>query len=74
MRMPWSPQREGKMVGIPITSAVAYDGLSCEVATPERWARTYQVTVVSQVRMIRALALGVRRRGWGRRSGSGDGR
>jgi len=56
----------GGPVDILVNNAGAYDHLSWTEATPEIWARTYEVNVISGVRMIERLVPEMRRRGWGR--------
>ncbi|MEU4405492.1 SDR family NAD(P)-dependent oxidoreductase [Streptosporangium sp. NPDC023963] len=53
-------------VDILVNNAGAYDHLGWADATPQVWARTYEVNVVSGVRMIQRLVPGMRERGWGR--------
>ncbi|GAA3417904.1 SDR family NAD(P)-dependent oxidoreductase [Streptosporangium vulgare] len=53
-------------VDILVNNAGAYDHLGWADATPEVWVRTYEVNVVSCVRMIQRLVPGMRERGWGR--------
>ncbi|MFV8161821.1 SDR family NAD(P)-dependent oxidoreductase [Mycobacterium sp. 134] len=53
-------------IDILVNNAGHYDGLGWAELTAERWARIYQVNVVSGVRMIERLVPGMRRRGWGR--------
>lgn len=53
-------------VDILVNNAGAYDHLGWEESTPEVWLRTYDVNVVSGVRMIRRFVPGMRARGWGR--------
>ncbi|MEW2498858.1 MULTISPECIES: SDR family NAD(P)-dependent oxidoreductase [unclassified Amycolatopsis] len=57
---------EAGEVDILVNNAGAYQHLSWAEAEPEEWARTYEVNVVSSVRMIRHLVPGMRERGWGR--------
>jgi 3-oxoacyl-[acyl-carrier protein] reductase len=56
----------GGAVDILVNNAGAYDLVSWEGATPEIWARTYNVNVISGVRMIRRLVPEMRERRWGR--------
>ncbi|MGW4483391.1 SDR family NAD(P)-dependent oxidoreductase [Amycolatopsis sp. NPDC004368] len=53
-------------VDILVNNAGAYEHRGWADATPTEWARTYEVNVVSGVRMIRHLVPGMRERGWGR--------
>ncbi|POX63498.1 short-chain dehydrogenase [Streptomyces sp. Ru62] len=53
-------------VDVLVNNAGAYDHLGWEDASPEVWVRTYEVNVVSGVRMIQRLVPGMRERGWGR--------
>ncbi|MBE1494136.1 NAD(P)-dependent dehydrogenase (short-subunit alcohol dehydrogenase family) [Amycolatopsis lexingtonensis] len=53
-------------VDVLVNNAGAYDHLGWEDSTPEVWLRTYDVNVVSGVRMIRRFVPGMRARGWGR--------
>ncbi|MFJ5216115.1 SDR family NAD(P)-dependent oxidoreductase [Streptomyces sp. NPDC088354] len=53
-------------VDILVNNAGAYDHADWADATPEVWMRTYEINVVSGVRMIRRLVPGMRERGWGR--------
>nr|BFD96195.1 SDR family NAD(P)-dependent oxidoreductase [Kitasatospora sp. Xyl93] len=53
-------------VDILVNNAGFYRHLSWAEATPEEWRRTYDVNVVSGVRMIRHLVPAMRARGWGR--------
>ncbi|GHH69700.1 3-oxoacyl-ACP reductase [Streptomyces sulfonofaciens] len=56
----------GGPVDILVNNAGGYGHLSWAEATPEIWARTYEVNVVSGVRMIQRLVPAMRERGWGR--------
>ncbi|MFE9614017.1 SDR family NAD(P)-dependent oxidoreductase [Streptomyces sp. NPDC006012] len=56
----------GGTVDILVNNAGAYDQVGWMDATPEIWAKTYQVNVVSGVRMVRSLVPGMRQSGWGR--------
>jgi NAD(P)-dependent dehydrogenase (short-subunit alcohol dehydrogenase family) len=49
-----------------VNNAGAYDHIGWADAGPEVWVRTYEVNVVSGVRMIQRLVPGMRERGWGR--------
>ncbi|MBI0298459.1 SDR family oxidoreductase [Streptomyces sp. PRKS01-29] len=53
-------------VDILVNNACGYDHLGWADATPEVWSRTYEINVVSGVRMIQRLVPGMRERGWGR--------
>lgn len=53
-------------VDILVNNAGAYDQVGWMDATPEIWAQTYQVNVVSGVRMIQSLLPAMRESGWGR--------
>jgi 3-oxoacyl-[acyl-carrier protein] reductase len=56
----------GGQVDILVNNAGAYDALSWRESSAEVWARTYDVNVISGVRMIHGLAKGMVDRGWGR--------
>ncbi|CCH31392.1 SDR family NAD(P)-dependent oxidoreductase [Actinosynnema sp. NPDC047251] len=56
----------GGVVDVLVNNAGGSDLVSWDAATPELWARSYQVNVVSAVRMIQAFVPGMRERGWGR--------
>ncbi|MEU0964270.1 SDR family NAD(P)-dependent oxidoreductase [Streptomyces sp. NPDC005917] len=49
-----------------VNNAGAYDHAGWDAADAQTWTRTYEVNVVSGVRMIRRLVPGMRQRGWGR--------
>ncbi|MEV7368780.1 SDR family NAD(P)-dependent oxidoreductase [Streptomyces sp. NPDC003328] len=49
-----------------VNNAGAYDHIGWTDATADTWVRTYEVNVVSGVRMIQRLVPGMRGRGWGR--------
>lgn len=53
-------------VDILVNNAGFYRHLSWADATPEEWTDTYNVNVVSGVRMIQHLVPAMRERGWGR--------
>ncbi|QRP44963.1 SDR family NAD(P)-dependent oxidoreductase [Amycolatopsis sp. FDAARGOS 1241] len=53
-------------VDVLVNNAGAYEHRGWTDATPEEWTRTYEVNVVSAVRLIRLLVPGMRARGWGR--------
>jgi 3-oxoacyl-[acyl-carrier protein] reductase len=56
----------GGGVDILVNNAGSYDHLSWQDATADIWARTYNVNVISGVRMIQRLVPAMRDRGWGR--------
>jgi NAD(P)-dependent dehydrogenase (short-subunit alcohol dehydrogenase family) len=56
----------GGPVDILVNNAGSYDHLSWTDAAPGLWARTYEVNVISGVRLIQRLVPGMRERGWGR--------
>ncbi|MGP4014551.1 SDR family NAD(P)-dependent oxidoreductase [Saccharopolyspora sp. 5N708] len=56
----------GGVVDILVNNAGAYDQVSWPDATPDIWARTYNVNVISGVRMIQRLVPEMRKRRWGR--------
>ncbi|MFC8448201.1 SDR family NAD(P)-dependent oxidoreductase [Kitasatospora sp. NPDC057223] len=56
----------GGRVDILVNNAGFYRHLSWARATPEEWNDTYNVNVVSGVRMIQHLVPAMRERGWGR--------
>ncbi|KUN18791.1 short-chain dehydrogenase [Streptomyces antibioticus] len=53
-------------VDILVNNAGFYRHLSWAEATPDEWRDTYNINVVSGVRMIRHLVPAMRERGWGR--------
>ncbi|MDX3095059.1 SDR family NAD(P)-dependent oxidoreductase [Streptomyces sp. ME01-24h] len=53
-------------VDVLVNNAGAYDHIGWAEATAADWLRTYEVNVVSGVRMIQRLVPGMRERGWGR--------
>ncbi|MEU6548458.1 SDR family NAD(P)-dependent oxidoreductase [Streptomyces sp. NPDC046859] len=53
-------------VDILVNNAGAYDHVGWDAADAALWTRTYEVNVVSGVRMIRRLVPAMRERGWGR--------
>lgn len=57
---------EGGPVDILVNNAGFYRHLSWAQATPEEWLDTYNVNVVSGVRLIQHLVPAMRERGWGR--------
>jgi 3-oxoacyl-[acyl-carrier protein] reductase len=56
----------GGPVDILVNNAGSYDHLSWAEATPAVWATTYEVNVISGVRLIQRLVPPMRERGWGR--------
>jgi 3-oxoacyl-[acyl-carrier protein] reductase len=56
----------GGQIDIVVNNAGAYDALSWHESSPEVWARTFDVNVISGVRMVHGLAKGMVDRGWGR--------
>lgn len=56
----------GGPVDILVNNAGDYDELSWADASPAVWARTYEVNVLSGVRMIQRLVPAMHERGWGR--------
>lgn len=64
----------GEPVDVLVNNAGGYDHLSWSEATPAAWAHTYELNVISYVRMIRAFVPGMRARGWGRVIGIGGNR
>ncbi|MCQ4205719.1 SDR family NAD(P)-dependent oxidoreductase [Streptomyces longispororuber] len=57
---------DGGPVDILVNNAGFYRHLSWTEATPDEWRNTYNVNVVSGVRMIQHLVPAMRERGWGR--------
>ncbi|MFE0630768.1 SDR family NAD(P)-dependent oxidoreductase [Streptomyces sp. NPDC058864] len=53
-------------VDVLVNNAGSYDHVGWAGATSADWLRTYEVNVVSGVRMIQRLVPGMRERGWGR--------
>jgi NAD(P)-dependent dehydrogenase (short-subunit alcohol dehydrogenase family) len=53
-------------IDILVNNAGGYDHVGWDGADPQTWVRTYELNVVSGVRMIRRLVPGMRERGWGR--------
>ncbi|MEV0352014.1 SDR family NAD(P)-dependent oxidoreductase [Nonomuraea sp. NPDC050680] len=53
-------------IDILVNNAGFYRHVSWSDASPEEWNETYNVNVVSGVRMIKHLVPGMRERGWGR--------
>jgi NAD(P)-dependent dehydrogenase (short-subunit alcohol dehydrogenase family) len=58
--------QEGGAIDILVNNAGYYHHLNWTTALPAQWIDTYQVNVVSAVRMIQRLVPGMRARGWGR--------
>ena len=56
----------GGPIDILVNNAGAYDQLTWHEATADVWARTYNVNVISGVRMIHRLVPAMRERRWGR--------
>jgi 3-oxoacyl-[acyl-carrier protein] reductase len=56
----------GGQIDILVNNAGAYDALNWHQSSAEVWARTYEVNVISGIRMIHGLAKGMVERGWGR--------
>ncbi|MFF3753470.1 SDR family NAD(P)-dependent oxidoreductase [Streptomyces sp. NPDC002018] len=56
----------GGEVDILVNNAGATDLVPWDQATPDLWAKAYEINVISAVRMIRAFVPGMRERGWGR--------
>jgi NAD(P)-dependent dehydrogenase (short-subunit alcohol dehydrogenase family) len=56
----------GGPIDILVNNAGAYEHLSWADATSAIWAETYNVNVISGVRMIQRLVPAMRERGWGR--------
>jgi NAD(P)-dependent dehydrogenase (short-subunit alcohol dehydrogenase family) len=59
--------------GVMVNNAGYYHHLNWTKATSEMWMETYQVNVLSGVRMIQRLVPAMRQRGWGRVIQIGDG-
>ncbi len=57
---------EGGAIDILVNNAGYYHHLNWTTALPETWMETYQVNVLSAVRMIQRLVPAMRERGWGR--------
>lgn len=56
----------GGNIDILVNNAGAYDQVSWSEATPTMWADTYNVNVISGVRIIKRLVPQMRERSWGR--------
>ncbi|MCC8402468.1 SDR family NAD(P)-dependent oxidoreductase [Paraburkholderia sp. MMS20-SJTN17] len=57
---------EGGAVDILVNNAGYYHHLNWSTALPAKWIETYEVNVLSAVRMIQRLVPAMRKRGWGR--------
>jgi 3-oxoacyl-[acyl-carrier protein] reductase len=57
---------EGGPIDVLVNNAGSYEHLSWADASPEDWRETYEVNVISGVRMIQRLVPPMRERGWGR--------
>jgi NAD(P)-dependent dehydrogenase (short-subunit alcohol dehydrogenase family) len=58
--------QEGGAIDILVNNAGYYHHLTWTTALPDTWIDTYQVNVLSAVRMIQRLVPGMRERSWGR--------
>lgn len=58
--------QEGGAIDILVNNAGFYHHLNWTSALPDKWIDTYQVNVLSAVRMIQRLVPGMRELGWGR--------
>lgn len=56
----------GGVIDILVNNAGYYHHLDWVTAAPDQWVDTYQINVLSAVRMIQRLVPGMRERGWGR--------
>lgn len=56
----------GGEIDILVNNAGHYHHLDWHTATPEKWAETYEINVISAVRMIQAIVPAMVGRGWGR--------
>ncbi|WP_062428821.1 SDR family NAD(P)-dependent oxidoreductase [Herbidospora daliensis] len=56
----------GGPIDILVNNAGAYRHLSWHDASAEDWRQTYEINVISGVRMIKRIVPGMRERGWGR--------
>ena len=56
----------GGVIDILVNNAGYYHHLNWTTATPEIWMETYEVNVISAVRMIQRIVPTMRERGWGR--------
>jgi 3-oxoacyl-[acyl-carrier protein] reductase len=57
---------EGGAIDILVNNAGSYHHLDWTTALPDKWAETYQINVLSAVRMIQRLVPAMRKHGWGR--------
>lgn len=57
---------EGGIIDILVNNAGYYHHLNWNTALPDKWIETYEVNVLSAVRMIQRLVPAMRTRGWGR--------
>ncbi|PXX31099.1 SDR family NAD(P)-dependent oxidoreductase [Burkholderia sp. MS455] len=57
---------EGGTIDILVNNAGYYHHLNWRTALPDKWMETYEVNVLSAVRMIQRLVPAMRERGWGR--------
>ncbi|MFP3505107.1 SDR family NAD(P)-dependent oxidoreductase [Burkholderia sp. SIMBA_062] len=57
---------EGGAIDILVNNAGYYHHLNWSTALPDKWMETYEVNVLSAVRMIQRLVPAMRERGWGR--------
>jgi 3-oxoacyl-[acyl-carrier protein] reductase len=58
--------QEGGAIDILVNNAGNYHHLNWATALPDKWLDTYQVNVLSAVRMIQRLVPSMRKCGWGR--------
>lgn len=56
----------GGPIDVLVNNAGSYEHLSWTAATSEDWRQTYEVNVISGVRMVQRLVPQMRERGWGR--------
>ncbi|WP_321880575.1 SDR family NAD(P)-dependent oxidoreductase [Paraburkholderia bannensis] len=61
-----SKSSEGGPIDILVNNAGYYHHLNWVTASPDKWIETYEVNVLSAVRMIQRLVPAMRERGWGR--------
>jgi 3-oxoacyl-[acyl-carrier protein] reductase len=64
---------QGGVVDILVNNAGYYHHLNWTTTNPEKWMETYQINVLSAVRMIQRLVPAMRERGWGRVIQTGGG-
>ncbi|HHL4082260.1 MULTISPECIES: SDR family NAD(P)-dependent oxidoreductase [unclassified Burkholderia] len=57
---------EGGAIDILVNNAGYYHHLTWNTALPDKWMESYEVNVLSAVRMIQRLVPAMRERGWGR--------